>query len=238
MKIHNDDNEECPPAEFDESGRFLNYEEAVGEIVRVGGPLASFEGYMDNDEAMAQKIRDGVYHSGDLGHVRIIDKKRYLYFDGRTDDWIRKDGENFSAETVARAVAGYDPVELCVAYGVPCPVSDEWVMTAVKLRDGREFDPEDFNRYLEAQCTEGDMDRKWKPDFVRLVEDFEYTRTEKILVRPLKHEYYDLDWAPEGRLYFIRRGFDCYRLFTRDDLAALREEFRKNERDGLLETWR
>ena len=53
------------------------------------------------------KYRDGVYHSGDLGHVlRSSDGRRFLFFDGRTDDWIRKDGENFSAAQVARAAPG------------------------------------------------------------------------------------------------------------------------------------
>ncbi len=238
VKILNEQGEECPPAEYDEQGRFLNYEEAVGEIVRIGGPLASFEGYENNEEAMQKKIRNGVYHSGDLGHVWIHNKKRYLFFDGRTDDWIRKDGENFSAENVAQVVSEYEPVELCVAYGVPCPVSDEWVMVAVKLKDGREFDAEDFNDYIERQCNGGDMDRKWKPDFVRVVDEFEYTRTQKILVRPLKHEYYNIEWIPEARIFYCLRGFDNYRPFTGKDYESVKEEFRKNGREGLLETWR
>jgi fatty-acyl-CoA synthase len=238
VKIWNENREECPPAEYDEQGRFLNYEEAVGEIVREEGPLPTFEGYQDNPEAMSKKIRDGIYHSGDLGHVRIINGKRYLYFDGRTDDWIRKDGENFSAETVAQVVAEFPAIELCVAFGVPCPVSDEWVMVAVKLNEGQEFDPGAFHDYVEKQCTGGDMDRKWKPDFVRVVEDFEHTRTQKILVRPLKHEYFNLEWAPEEGLYFFRRGFDSYRNFTSKDFEDIKAEFKENGREQLLETWR
>jgi fatty-acyl-CoA synthase len=238
VQIWNDHGEQCPPAEYDEQGRFLNYEEAVGEIVRVGGPLDTFEGYQDNPEAMAQKIRDGVYHSGDLGHVRVIKGRRYLYFDGRTDDWIRKDGENFSAENVAQVVADFPAVELGVAFGVPCPVSDEWVMVAVKLNEGQEFDPAAFHDYVERQCTGGDMDRKWKPDFVRVVDDFEHTRTQKILVRPLKHEYFNLEWVPQEGLYFFRRGFDSYRKFTDKDYEDLKAEFRENGREQLLETWR
>lgn len=238
VKIWNDHGEECPAAEYDDKDRFLNYETAVGEIVRVGGPLATFEGYQDNPDAMAKKIRDGVYHSGDLGHVRVISGRRYLYFDGRTDDWIRKDGENFSAENVAQAVAGFPAIELCVAFGVPCPVSDEWVMVAVKLNEGREFDPASFHAFIEEQCTGGGMDKKWMPDFVRIVPDFEHTRTQKILVRPLKHEYYNMEWVPAGAVYFCRRGFDSYRPFTGQDFTALQDEFRKNGREQLLETWR
>jgi fatty-acyl-CoA synthase len=238
VKIYSERGEECPAAVYDEQDRFQNYAEAVGEIVRMGGPLPAFEGYHDNPQEDSKKIRDGIYHSGDLGHIRVIGNKRFLYFDGRTDDWIRKDGENFSAENVAQAVAGFPAVELCAAYGVPCPVSDEWVMAAVKLSEGKEFDPAEFHRYMQEQCAKGDMDKKWMPEFVRVVPDFEHTRTQKILVRPLKHEYYNLEWAPEGTIYFFRRGFETYKLFTRADMESLLEEFRKAGREQLLETWR
>ena len=87
-------------------------------------------------------------------------------------------------------------------------------------------------------CTGGDMDRKWKPDFVRVVTEFEHTRTQKILVRPLKHEYYNLEWVPEGTLYYFRRGFETYHEFTKAGFEALKDEFRQNGREQLLETWR
>jgi len=112
------------------------------------------------------------------------------------------------------------------------------VMVAVKLNEGREFDADAFHDYVEGQCTGGDMDRKWKPDFVRVVEDFEHTRTQKILVRPLKHEYFNLEWAPEEGLYFFRRGFDSYRNFTSKDFEDIKAEFKENGREQLLETWR
>lgn len=238
VKIYSESGEECPPAEYDENGKFLNYTEAVGEIVREGGPLPEFEGYHELPEEDARKIKGGNYHSGDLGHTRVIDGNRYLYFDGRTDDWIRKDGENFSAENVAQAVGGFPAFELAAAYGVPCPVSDEWVMSAVKLREGMSFDAEEFHAYIEKQCRTESMDRRWKPDFIRIVGDFEFTRTEKVLVRPLKHEFYNLEWLPEGTVYFFRRGFDKYKLFTKKDLEALRAEFKETGREQLLDTWR
>lgn len=238
VKILNEHGQECPLAVYDEQDRFLNYTEAVGEICREGGALPAFEGYHDLPHEDSKKIRDGVYHSGDLGHIRVVKNRRFLYFDGRTDDWIRKDGENFSAENVAQAVGGFAAVDSACAYGVPCPVSDEWVMAAVKLNAGASFDPAVFHQYMETQCSDGGMDRKWKPDFVRVVSDFELTRTQKILVRPLKHEYFNLEWATEGTIYFFRRGFDSYQTFTAADLAKLYEEFKQNGREQLLETWR
>jgi len=87
-------------------GKITNYAEAVGEICRVAD-TGLFQGYFDAPDANASKYRDGVYHSGDLGHIVVFEGKRYLYFDGRTDDWIRKDGENFSAAQVARVLSEY-----------------------------------------------------------------------------------------------------------------------------------
>ena len=101
VKILDERGEACPPAELDADGKITNYAEAVGEICRVAPETGLFQGYFDNDDASSEKYRDGVYHSGDLGHVLMRDEKRYLFFDGRTDDWIRKDGENFSAAQVA-----------------------------------------------------------------------------------------------------------------------------------------
>jgi len=100
VKILRPNGNECPPAELGADGKILNYDDAVGEICRVAPDTGFFQGYFDNTKANADKYRDGVYHSGDLGHVLIREGRRYLFFDGRTDDWIRKDGENFSAGQV------------------------------------------------------------------------------------------------------------------------------------------
>jgi fatty-acyl-CoA synthase len=95
------------------------------------------------------------------------DGKRFLYFDGRTDDWIRKDGENFSALQVARLLQEHPDVVLAAAYGVPCAVSDELVMAALKLRDGASFDPKAFFDYCEQQVTRRRHGPEVVPDFVR-----------------------------------------------------------------------
>ena len=81
------------------------------------------------------------------------DGQRFLFFDGRTDDWIRKDGENFSAAQVARLLQEHPDVALAAAYGVPCAVSDELVMAALKLRPGARFDPQGFFDFCERQVT-------------------------------------------------------------------------------------
>jgi fatty-acyl-CoA synthase len=230
VKILSERGEECPPAALGPDGKILNYREAVGEICRVAADTSLFQGYFDNPDANTSKFRDGVYHSGDLGHVLAQDGKHFLYFDGRTDDWIRKDGENFSALQVARLLQEHPDVILAAAYGVPCAVSDELVMAAIKLREGARFDPKAFFEYCEAEVSGGSMDRKWFPDFIRLVDEFEYTGTAKILVRNLKQVHFCRRRLPGAPLYWRTRGSTAYQAFTAKDYDGLRETFRKAER--------
>jgi len=234
VKVLDEKGVECPPAELGADGKITNYEQAVGEICRVAPDTSLFQGYFDNPDANAAKYRDGVYHSGDLGHVLIGNGKRYLFFDGRTDDWIRKDGENFSALQVARLLSEHPDVPLAAAYGVPCVVSDELVMVAVKLRNGATFDPKGFFDFCEQQVTNGGMDRKWFPDFVRVVEDFDYTGTQKILVRNLKAAHFDPSRVADP-LYWRQRGDSRFVPFTAADYEGLRAKFRSAERLQFLD---
>jgi fatty-acyl-CoA synthase len=235
VKILNERGEECPNADVGPDGKIRNYADAVGEICRVAADTGLFQGYFDNPGANTSKYRDGVYHSGDLGHILVRDGKRFLFFDGRTDDWIRKDGENFSALQVARLIQEHDDVILAAAYGVPCSVSDELVMVALKMRPGATFDPKAFFDFCEDQVVNGGMDRKWFPDFVRLVDEFEYTQTEKILVRNLKKVHFDRNRLPAAPLFWRRRGDTAFRPLTAQDYAGLRDEFAKAEKLDLLD---
>jgi fatty-acyl-CoA synthase len=235
VRILNERGEQCPPAEIDAEGKIANYAEAVGEICRVAPDTGLFQGYHGDRAANAAKYRDGAYHSGDLGHILLHDGKRFLFFDGRTDDWIRKDGENFSAAQIARLLQEHPDVIMAAAYGVPCAVSDELVMAAVKLRPGASFDPRAFFDFCERQVTHGGMDRKWFPDFVRIVDEFEYTETQKILVRRLKRAHFDRRRLPEAAIYWRRRGDRAFGPLTRDDFEALRRDFEAAERAELLD---
>ncbi|MFN8545309.1 MAG: AMP-binding protein [Candidatus Binatia bacterium] len=235
IQILDERGRECPPARLDPDGKITNYAEAVGEICRVADDAGLFQGYFDNADANRSKFRDGIYHSGDLGHVLVVGGTRYLYFDGRTDDWIRKDGENFSALQVARLVQEHPDVVLAAAYGAPCAISDELVMVALKLRSGATFDPQRFFQWCDHQVTHGGMDRKWLPDFVRLVDEFEYTQTEKILVRNLKQVHFDRRRLPDAPIFFRTRGDSTYRPLTAAAYEALRKEFAAAEKLDLLD---
>ena len=161
LRIIGEDGEECPPARFDQDGGLLNAEACVGEIVNTAG-AGPFEGYYNNDEATARATRQGWYWSGDLGY---LDDDRYLFFAGRTAEWIRVDGENFPAGPIADALGCHPDVVVAVAYGVPDPEAGDQVMAALVLRDGTSFDPVAFAHWLDHDAGIGP---KWRPRWIRV----------------------------------------------------------------------
>ena len=136
-------------AEFDENGRLLNPDECIGEIVNknIG---AGFEGYYNNDEANAQRMRNGWYWSGDLGYR---DEDGWFYFAGRDFEWLRVDGENFSAAPIERIIARYPGVILDAVYAVPDEEVGDQVMAALQVHDARAFDPAAFDAFLPTRAT-------------------------------------------------------------------------------------
>ena len=174
--------DECPPARFDDRGRLLNADEAIGELVSKAGG-AGFEGYWRNDEAERARLREGWYWTGDLAYR---DDAGFFYFAGRDHDWLRVDGENFASAPVERILQRHPDVVLAAVYAVPDPVVGDQVMAAVQLRPGVEtLDPAPLADFLAAQ---GDLGTKWTPRFVRLCPILPMTMTNKVLKRALRAE--------------------------------------------------
>jgi fatty-acyl-CoA synthase len=136
---------------------------------------------------------------------------------------------------VGRILSEHPDVELAAAYGVPCAVSDELVMVALELRPGACFDGRSFFAFCEDRVERGGLDRKWFPDFVRVVDAFERTETQKILVRGLKRDHFSRDRLPDAPLYWRERGDTAFRPFTRADWDALCARFAAAERLHLLD---
>jgi len=146
IKVLDPDGAECPRARFGADGALLNPDDCVGEIVNVEG-VGRFEGYYNNPEAEAQRVRDGKYWSGDLGYV---DRDGFLYFAGRTEDWIRVDAENFPPRPIEELVERHPDVLASAAYGVPDEAAGDRVMIAVQPFPGRSINPNDLYRFLVA----------------------------------------------------------------------------------------
>ena len=214
MVVDPDSGRQCPVARFDDNGVLVNSEEAIGELVSAGRG-SGFEGYWRNDEAELARLHNGWYWTGDLAYR---DAQGFFYFAGRSDDWLRVDGENFAAAPVARILERHRDVVLAAVYAVPDPVAGDQVMTALQLRPGAEFDAEEFASFLAAQS---DMGTKWAPRFVRVCPALPVTATSKVLVRTLRAERWNsadpLWWRPGGG------AEQRYRPLAQADVADLEE---------------
>ena len=178
---------ECPTAVFDATGRVRNLDEAVGELVETH-PSSGFEGYYRNERATAERFRDGAYWSGDLAYR---DADGWLYFAGRSNEWLRVDGENFAAGPVEAIVGRHPDVRSVAVYAVPDdPVGDR-VMVALELRDGATFDAAAFDVFLAAQP---DLGPKWVPAFVRVDAELPKLSSMKIDKKVLRRDA----WAVPG----------------------------------------
>ncbi len=183
---------ECPPVRVGADGRLTNLEDAVGEIVETT-PAAGFEGYYNNPVATTTRFRNGWYWSGDLGYR---DAEGWFYFAGRSNEWLRVDGENFAAAPVEAIVSRHPSVRSVAVYAVPDdPVGDR-VMVALELDHGSSFDPVAFDEFLAAQP---DLGPKWVPAFVRTTAELPKLASMKIDKTTLRREAWtagDVYWRP------------------------------------------
>ena len=205
----------CPPARQDRHGRVLNAEESIGEIVNTTG-AAAFEGYWKNPAADAERVRHGWYWTGDLGYV---DEDGYLYFAGRSGDWIRVDGENISALLTERVLRRHPLVLAAGVFAVPDPSSGDQVMAAVEVPEGTTFDDLDLPAFLAAQ---EDLGTKGAPRFVRVSSALPTTGSGKLRKKEMQAE----GWRTADPVHrWAGRGEPTYALMSDADKAALRAEF-------------
>jgi fatty-acyl-CoA synthase len=201
---------ECAPARFDADGALLNADAAIGEIVNTSG-RGAFEGYYHNRAAEDDKLRNGWFWSGDLGYR---DVQGFFYFAGRADDWIRVDGENFSAGPLERILSCAPGVAVASVYAVPDPDTGDQVMVALLLRYGADFDPGGFAGFLDQAAGLG---TKSAPRFVRVASSLPTTVTNKVLKRQLRAE----GWSCDDPVWWRPPRQTAYRRLTEEDRTAL-----------------
>jgi fatty-acyl-CoA synthase len=173
---HADTVTECAPAVFDDSGALANIDDAVGERVNTYG-VGGFTGYYNDKAATEERMRHGMYWSGDLAYR---DADGWIYLAGRTADWMRVDGENLAAGPIERILQRLPEVNHVAVYAVPDDRVGDQVMAAVVLNDA--LSPKQFEEFLASQP---DLSPKAWPRYVRLNDALPQTATNKILKRTL-----------------------------------------------------
>lgn len=171
--------EETPDAVFSPAGELLNAEEATGELVNTAG-AGAFAGYYKDPDAEAERMRGGMYWSGDLAYR---DADGFVYFAGRTADWLRVDGENLAAAPIERILLRHPSVSEAAVYAVPDESVGDQVMAALVVTGP--LAPDDLEAFLAEQA---DLGPKAWPRFVRVVSTLPRTATNKVLKRALAAE--------------------------------------------------
>jgi acyl-CoA synthetase (AMP-forming)/AMP-acid ligase II len=92
------------------------------------------EGYWNNSAASLEAIRDGWYHTGDIG---VQDELGYVFLVDRKKDMIISGGENVYSREVEEAIAAHPDVADCAVIGVPDPKWVEVVKAIVVMRGGK-----------------------------------------------------------------------------------------------------
>jgi len=173
---------------------------AVGElIVRMDVPWTISHGYLNDDRATAATWRNGWFHTGDMFRR---DAQGHYHFVDRAKDAIRRRGENISSFEVENALMSFSGVIEASAIGVPAPNgAEQEVMAVLKVHEPQSFDPAALISFLEKEIAHFMI-----PRFVRLVEEFPRTPTQKIEKHRLRSEgVTQQTWDREAAGIKIRR---------------------------------
>jgi fatty-acyl-CoA synthase len=212
IAIYNSDTvTECAVARFDATGALANADESVGELVNTTGS-GFFTGYYNDPEANAERMRHGMYWSGDLAYR---DCDGWIYLAGRTADWMRVDGENITAAPIERILLRHSSINRVAVYAVPDGHVGDQVMAAVVLNDGHTLDPDAFEAFLDAQP---DLSPKARPRYVRIATDLPSTATHKVLKRQLITQGTAI--GPDEILWTRDPRGTTYRISSRADDAS------------------
>ena len=101
----------------------------IGEVVTKGPNVML--GYYENEEATKAVLKDGWFHTGDLGY---FDKDGYLFLTGRQKDMIvLKNGKKVFPEELEVLVNRIDIVEESMVFGLPDEIDKNDVKISVKV---------------------------------------------------------------------------------------------------------
>ncbi len=107
-------------------------------------------GYWHDPDATAHAIRDGWFHTGDIGH---LDHDGYLYVVDRMKDIIIRGGFNVYPRDVEEALIRHPAVAVCAVVGRPDDKQGEEIVAFVQLHDGATVDEGELVEFARAHLS-------------------------------------------------------------------------------------
>lgn len=163
----------------DEQDRALNPNE-IGEIAVRGRHVMM--GYWKNPELTAKVLRNGWYHTGDMG---FLDDEGYLFMVDRKADMIVTGGENVYPKETEDVLYQHPAVLECAVVSAPDPKWGERVQAAVVLKSDQSATEEELisfckNRLAGYKC----------PKAIEFWEALPKTPVQKILRKEVKKTFW------------------------------------------------
>lgn len=121
----------------------------VGEILVQSDGLTI--GYWEDPEATAAVLREGWFHTGDLGRR---DDAGYYWFVGRSKEIIIRGGSNISPLEVEAAIAQHPAVHEVAVVGVPHPTYGETVAAFVVLKSGTAASEQELRQFAAQKIAD------------------------------------------------------------------------------------
>jgi len=148
----------------------------LGEIT-LRGPKV-FAGYWRDEKATAAALRDGWFHTGDIGHV---DEDGFLFIDDRKKDMIVSGGENIATPEVERVLYEHPAVLEAAVVGLTHPRWGEVPRAFVVFRPGAGAGADELREFCLGRLA------KFKvPVRFDVVDELPRTPSGKVLKRTLR----------------------------------------------------
>ena len=152
----------------------------VGEILYQGENLMT--GYWAREEATAEAMRGGWFHTGDAGY---LDADGFIFLKDRIRDMIVSGGENVYPAEVEGVLMGHPEILECAVIGVPDPKWGETVKAVVVRRANATL--------TEAALLEWTRDKLAgfkRPRSVDFIDTLPRNASGKLLKRTLREPYW------------------------------------------------
>jgi phenylalanine ammonia-lyase len=149
-----------------------------GEIV-VRGPNVML-GYWNRPEDTAKAIRNGWFHTGDIGRV---DENDYFYITDRLKDMINVGGRKVYPVEVENAIYQHPAVEEVAVYGLPNTLMGERVCANIVCKPQERVSEFEITAYCQQRLADYKV-----PSTILFVESIPKSPTGKILKRLLREQ--------------------------------------------------